>query len=95
MELKNWFLEVVLKKMGPSAIRGAILGLSGWLITKNNLLEAFGVFSDPTAHVTVINWDKLSLALVALLPAFLAAFIKLINHQGKEFFPKKIAAETI
>lgn len=92
--LKGWILEVAVKKMGPSAIRGGILGISGWLLTRNNFLEPFGILSDAQAHVTIINWDKLNIALIALLPAVLAAVIKLLNHQGQELLPKK-APEVI
>lgn len=87
--LKDWLVEVGVKKMGPSAIRGAILGLSGWLIAKQGLLATYGVVSDAAAHTTVIYWDKLNVALVALLPAMLAAAIKLANHQASQAIPKK------
>src|SRR5262245_41349917 len=50
--LKVWLVEVGVKKMGPSAIRGAILGLFGWLMTKEGLLASFGIVSDATAHTT-------------------------------------------
>lgn len=68
--------------MGPSAIRGAILGISGWLIAKDGLLSQYGVISDSVAHTTTIYWDKLDMALVLAVPAVLAAVIKMVNHHG-------------
>lgn len=85
---KEWLLEVAVKKMGPSAVRGAILGVSGWLIAKQGLLSAYGVLSDSTAHTTTIYWDKLNMALVLALPAGLGAVIKMLNHQGNEIISK-------
>lgn len=80
--LKEWVLEIGIKKLGPSAIRGAILGLSGWLVTKQNLLAAFGVISDAAAHTTTIHWDQFSTALIVGLPAITAAAVKLLNHHA-------------
>lgn len=85
--LKNWLIEVVVKKMGPSAIRGAILGLAGFLAAKEGALGAFGIVYDTSAHIITISLDKLNLALVALLPAAGAAVIKLLNHQAVAVLP--------
>ena len=79
--MKDWLINIGVKTAGPSAVRGAILGLSGWLIAKNGLLSAYGVVSDAAAHTTTIYWDKCSIAIVAALPAILAGVIKLTQHQ--------------
>ena len=78
--IKQFLIEVAVKKMGPSAIRGACLGLIGWLAMKNNLVP--GVHTDAVSHVTTIAWDQVSGWLIAGIPAGLAAVIKLVNHSA-------------
>ena len=78
--LKAWLVQIGIKRLGPSAIRGAILGLSGWLMAKGGMLESFGIISDAAAHTTTIYWDKMNDGLILLLPAIMAAVIKLMNH---------------
>ena len=72
-----------------SAIRGAILGLSGWLLAKEGALTAFGIVSDAAAHTTTVYWDKLSSALVIGLPALIAGVIKLTQHQATQLVIKQ------
>ena len=78
--MKEYLLEVGLKTLGPSAIRGAILGIAGWLLVKNDLLAPFGIISDAAAQTTTIHWKDLSTASIAALPAVIAAVIKLFQH---------------
>lgn len=80
--LKQWLIEVAVKKMGPSAIRGAILGLFGWLMAKEGMLSSFGVVLDQATHTITIHLDQLNMVLVAGLPAALAAVIKMLNHHA-------------
>lgn len=82
--MKAWLIEVALKKMGPSAIRGAILGAFGWLLTRQDMLAPFGIMSDATAHTTIIDWDKLNAAVIVALPALIAAVIKMVNHHADQ-----------
>lgn len=88
--MKDWLINVGLKTFGPSAIRGGVLGLAGWLMARENLLSVFGVVSDATAHTTTIYWDKLSIALIAALPAIGAGLIKVTQQtiQSKTEEPK-------
>lgn len=78
--LQTWIVEVLIKKLGPSAIRGGILGIMGWIMTRNGMLAQFGVVSDMATHTTTIHWDTLSTWLIAGLPAITAAGIKLFQH---------------
>jgi hypothetical protein len=81
--LKDWLIDVALKQMGPSALRGAILGAMGWLAAHNGWLDPFGVH---TANgVTTIEWAKVSMAAIAGLPAVGAAVIKALNYHGTQF----------
>ena len=86
--MKEWLLEVGVKTFGPSAIRGAILGISGWLLAKEGALSAFGIVSDAAAHTTIIYWDRLSMALIVGLPAIIAGVIKATQHQATQIITK-------
>lgn len=79
---KTWLIEIGIKTAGPSAIRGAILGISAWLLAKENVLSAYGIVSDAALHTTTIYWDKVSVALVLGLPAAIAAIIKVGNKHA-------------
>lgn len=81
-KLKGWLINVAIKKFGPSAVRGAILGLGGWLAAKEGLLSAFGIVYDKTSHILTINLDSLSMLAVAGLPALGAGVIKVLNHHA-------------
>lgn len=89
-KLKGWLINVAIKKFGPSAIRGAILGLGGWLAAKEGLLSTFGIIYDKATHILTINLDTLSVIGVAALPAIGAGVIKVLNHEGGEAVKKVI-----
>lgn len=82
--MKDWLIEAGLKTFGPSAIRGAVLGISGWLLVRSDMLDKFGIVSDAAQHITTIHWDKLSMAAIAALPAILAGAIKLMQYHGTQ-----------
>jgi hypothetical protein len=81
--MKDWLIRLGLNEAGPSAIRGAILGVSGWILVRNGALTHFGIISDVAAHTTTIHWDQLSVAAIASLPAIIAAVIKLFQVHGE------------
>lgn len=87
--MKDWLINFGLKTFGPSAARGAVLGIAGWLMARENLLSAFGVVSDAAAHTTIIYWDKVSLALIAALPAIGAGLIKVTQRQTEKAIQPK------
>jgi hypothetical protein len=80
--MKDWLIKLGLDEAGPSAIRGAILGAFGYLVAHGSLLAKYGVISDPTTQTTVIHWQQLGPALTLLLPAVVAAVIKLFQVHG-------------
>lgn len=86
--LKEWLIETALNKMGPSAIRGAVLGVFGWVLIRNGLLAPYGIVSDAVTHTTTIHWDQLSGWAIAALPALLAAIIKGVQHTGTKAIKK-------
>lgn len=93
-KLKGWLVDVLLKKFGPSAIRGAILGLGGFLAAKEGVLSAFGIVYDKTSHILAINLDTLSLLGVAAIPALGAGLIKIINHEGNAIVKTVVTPTT-
>lgn len=82
--MKGWLLEVLIKKFGPSAIRGGILGLSGLLVAKHELLSPLGIIYDTATNILTINFDHLSMWAMAILPALGAGLIKILNHHVDE-----------
>lgn len=82
--MKSWLIETVFKTFGPSAIRGAILGLAGWLMARENLLSAFGIVSDAAAKTTTIHWEQLSMAVILALPALIAGIVKVTQKEGSK-----------
>jgi hypothetical protein len=93
--LKSWLFEVGVKKMGPSAIRGAILGIFGWILAKQGALATFGIIADQATHTITIHLDQLNMVLIAGLPAVLAAAIKMFNHQANEVVLPIIAPSVV
>lgn len=93
--LKQWAIEVAIKKMGPSAIRGAILGIFSWVLAKQGTLSAFGIVADQATHTITIYLDQLSMFLIAGLPAVLAAGIKMVNHHADEVVLPVIAPSIV
>ena len=80
--LQNWAVEVLIKKGGPSAVRGALLGLVGFLAAKNGLLAHFGIAT--VNGITTIDWSKVSDLAIAGLPAVAAGVIKILSHHTTE-----------
>jgi hypothetical protein len=83
-KVKLWVSEVLIKKLGPSAIRGAILALTTLLVAHANMLGSYGVIYDASAGTITLNLGKLSLAIILGLPALIAAILKLVSHQGSQ-----------
>ena len=83
-KIKLWISEVLIKKIAPSALRGAIMALTTFLVAHAGLLGNWGVVYDATTRTITLNLDKLSIALIIGLPAIIAAVIKLVNHTGNQ-----------
>lgn len=90
MSMKEYLFDVGLKTLAPSAIRGAVLGVAGWLMAKNNLLTPFGITT--MNHVTTIDWNQVSIASIAAVPGLMAAIIKLANHHAAQILPQKASS---
>lgn len=88
--LKKWLLEVGLKQMGPSAIRGVILFIIGWLGAHAGILDKIGGHYDPASHLVTLNLDALQTWLEgAGLTAGSAALIKMFQYHATQMLPSK------
>lgn len=91
-KIKAYLIEVGIKKIIPSAIRGAILGISGWFLMKRGVFSSYGIISDPVARTTTISWNQLNSTLIVVVPGLIAALIKTINHETMPIVSKSLAA---
>ena len=82
--LKTWVIDVLIKKFGPSAVRGAVLGIASWLVAKHEMLAPLGIVYDAATHILTVNLDTLSVWGVAAIPAIGAGVIKVLNHHTDE-----------
>lgn len=91
--LKRFLLEVGIRKMGPSAIRAAILAVAGFVAAKAELFAQLGIVYDATAKLITIDLAKLDSGAAVLLIGTAGAggaLIKLINHQSNVVVKKMI-----
>lgn len=51
--MKDWLIEVGLKKLGPSAIRATLAALTGVILAHSNSLSALGIGYDNTTDTIV------------------------------------------
>lgn len=90
-DLKTWLIEVVLKKVGPTAAAAGISALFGLLAAHQGLLEAWGITfgtwplswasgSAPSGHVILIELDTISTGLLTLVAAGAAALVAASQH---------------
>ena len=55
--IKTWFVEVAIKKLGPSLIKGAMGAGLAYLAAKQGLLVQFGVVYDAAAQTLTLHLD--------------------------------------
>lgn len=78
--LKEWIIEVGVKKMGPSLVKGAIAALVGIIAAHQGLLDAIGVSYDAPGRTIDINLDKLTIWLVAGGTGLITAIFTALQH---------------
>lgn len=78
--MKDFLVRLGLHVAAPSAVRGAILGIVGFMALKNGWVP--GVTTNAATHVTTIAWSKVSDWAIAGLPALTAAVLKLLSYHG-------------
>lgn len=86
-KLKIYFIEVILKKYGPSFIKGAVAWLFLYLGAHQGVLNSHGITWDPSGHTLDIDFDILAgnvwtsvLALMAGSGGLMAALTALQHH---------------
>ena len=79
--LKEWIIEVAVKKMGPSLVKGAIAALVGLMLAHQGVLDALGISYDKVGNTIDINLTTFSIWAVTLLTGgFTALFTALQHH---------------
>ena len=95
-KIKDWLIEMVIKQMGPSAIRNVILFIAGWLTIHSGILDPLGIHYDATKQLMTIDFSTMTTWLSTIgLSAGGAALIKLLNHQSANIILKQAPAETV
>lgn len=96
--LKEWLLEVGIKKMGPSALRAGFLAVGGFIAAKAGMFSSFGVVYDKVNHLITIDLNQLNAAATTYLIGSAAAggaLIKMLNHHADEVVLPIIAPSVV
>lgn len=87
--MKNWIIDVIIKKGAPSFIRAGILALGAFFVAQAGILEPFGITFDQTSKVLSLNLNSLETWLIAVVSAGgLGGLIKVFQVQGQAMIPK-------
>ncbi len=78
--LKEWFIEVAVKKMGPSLVKGAIAALLGILMAHQGLLDALGISYDKPGNTIDINLTTFSVWAVTAGTGLITALFTAVQH---------------
>lgn len=81
-KVKGWLIDIGIKKFGPSAVRGAVLGIAGFFAARQEILEPLGIMFDAATNILTIDFNRVSIWAIAALPAIGAGVIKVLNHEG-------------
>lgn len=91
--LKTYAVEVILKKIGPTAMASGIAALFALLAAHQGLLEQYGITfgvwplvwpsgQQPSGHVILIELDTVSTAAIALLVTLASSIMAAANHHA-------------
>lgn len=78
--LKEWVIEVGVKKLMPSLVKGAIAALVGLFLAHKGVLDAIGVSYDATGRTIDINLDTLTIWLVTIGTGLITALFTALQH---------------
>jgi hypothetical protein len=79
-DTKTWFIEVFVKKLGPSFLRAAIASVAMFMAAHAGLLTSLGIVYDSTTHAITLNLDTLSNWVIVMGPGAITALLALIQH---------------
>lgn len=78
--VKTWLLEVALKKLVPSLLRGALAAMAAFLMAHANVLAHFGVSYDSAKEVLSVDFGTLKVILGSLMVGGIASALRLVQH---------------
>ncbi len=87
--MKDWLIQVVVKKFGPSALRAGVVALLTAITAYSGVLEQWGVIVDKVARTITIHFDTMEVVVLGLVMAMLGGTVKVAQATGKEMLPKK------
>lgn len=82
-KLKTYCVEVVLRKLGPSAIRAAIAGFIALLAAHQNMLTQFGIVYDDALKTVTLHLDSLTTWLSVGGLGLITAFLRAGQHHAE------------
>ncbi len=85
--LKTWAVEVLIKKMGPSLVKGALAALVGLVAAHQGILASLGITAD--THTLTINLDTFSNWLLVAGTGGIMALLTAIQHHAAAAIEKK------
>lgn len=89
--MKTWLLEVAIKRMGPSAVRGIVLAIGGFFVAKAGVLSGYGINYDETTRTISVNLAHLESVLTVLVASGgLAGIIKGLNYHANQMVKKPV-----
>jgi hypothetical protein len=87
--MKQWLIETIVKKFGPSAIRAGVVALLTGLTAYAGVLTQYGVIVDKVARTITIHFDTLEAAVLVLVMALIGGTVKVANTEVKKALPEK------
>jgi len=79
-QLKTYFIEVLVKKCGPSFIKGAVGALFVYLGAHQGFLNSLGISWDASGHTLDIDFDTLSTWAFTVGSGFIMAALTAAQH---------------
>jgi hypothetical protein len=87
--MKDWLIQVGIKKFGPSAIRAAVAAFIAFVVANRGMLESFGVFYDDVTNILTIHLNTATSGIILFTMASIGGLVKVLNHPKEIVAPKK------
>ena len=81
-KIKEYLIEVVIKKMGPSFVKGAIAWLCVYLGAHQGLLNSVGITYDAAGHDLNIDLDALGMWAFTIGSGAIMAMLTAAQHHA-------------